>query len=71
MLVSTLVISRIDYCCSLLMGIKSDLMDKVERVIKSAVQIILKCGRLLDEEGFFVMSAEKRRAVTIVWMELK
>jgi hypothetical protein len=71
MLVSALVISRIDYCCSLLVGIKSGLMDKLERVIKSAVRIILKCGRQLDENEVLVMSAEKRiqlRAATIVWM---
>jgi hypothetical protein len=71
MLVSALVISRIDYCCSLLVGIKSGLMDKLERVIKSAVRIILKCGRQLDENEVLVMSAEKRiqlRVATIVWM---
>lgn len=73
MLVCSLVISRIDYCCSLLVGIKRGLMDKLERVVKSALRIISKCGGQSDENGAVITSAELRirlRALTIVWLAL-
>ena len=44
-LVNALVLSRLDYCCSLLYGIKNTEAKKVDRIIRSSVRLIHRLKR--------------------------
>ena len=44
-LLNALVLSRIDYCCSLFYGIKNSQVIKVDRIIRSSVRLIHRLKR--------------------------
>ena len=44
-LLNTIVLSRIDYCCSLFYGIKNSEVIKVDRIIRSSVRLIDRLKR--------------------------
>jgi hypothetical protein len=72
-LVHALVLSRINYCCAALVGIKSSLLEKIQRVINAAKRIISngknECSA--TSEILDAVSLINFRALIIVWLSCK
>jgi hypothetical protein len=76
--VHALVLSRIEYCCSVLYGVNKKLMLKLQRIIHASIRLI-ECLQKFEDIGFHLqkrkwLSAEKRillRINTIVYNAIK
>jgi hypothetical protein len=71
MLVHALVLSRLDYCCSLLSGIMKKLETKIQRVINAAWRVVHKGDRRSLNEWLNASQRIQMRIATIVRLSLE
>lgn len=74
LLVNALVLSRLDFCCSLFVGVKVDLFKILQRVIKAANKFIQSCTKssqiMVTKKQLTASNRVHLRALSIVWQAL-
>jgi hypothetical protein len=67
MLVHGLVLSRLEYCCSLFYGINTSEMKKLQRVIKASIRVVEKLKKSDDVSQFFTSAKYLNMENRITW----